>query len=381
VDATDELDAYTGPGIFSQVQWFPSINHEISVVGWGKENGTEFWWMRNSWGTYWGINGFAKIQMYTNNIAIETDCSWGVPKATSIVDISTTYTTNNFEKGHFHDYSKPAIRSVPGPKASIVKSPLPHTYLKPHDIPTSYDSRSINNLDYTTILRNQHIPGYCGSCWAHGTSSALSDRIKIVRNRAWPDVQLSPQVLVNCVTANSTNGCYGGDPTAAYSWIAANGLTDDSCQNYVAANEQCTDINICRNCSPDGTCVAVANPRKFHITEHGQVHGEDNMLAEIFARGPIACTIAVTAEFENYAGGVFVDKTGATSLDHEISIVGFGVDAKTAQKYWVGRNSWGTYWGENGYFQLIRGINNLGVEANCDWAVPDAKDWSDFIIV
>lgn len=35
------------------------------------------------------------------------------------------------------------------------------------------------------------------------------------------------------------------------------------------------------------------------------------MMAEIFARGPIACTIAVTEEFEKYSGGIFNDTTGA----------------------------------------------------------------------
>ena len=34
------------------------------------------------------------------------------------------------------------------------------------------------------------------------------------------------------------------------------------------------------------------------------------------------------------------------------------------------RNSWGTYWGENGFMRLIRGVNNLGVESDCAWATP-----------
>ena len=40
----------------------------------------------------------------------------------------------------------------------------------------------------------------CGSCWAMGTTSALSDRIKMMRKASFPDINLSPQVLINCVT-------------------------------------------------------------------------------------------------------------------------------------------------------------------------------------
>eukprot|EP01046_Picozoa_sp_COSAG06_P031749 COSAG06_NODE_3118_length_5830_cov_5.051649_5_plen_74_part_00 len=39
----------------------------------------------------------------------------------------------------------------------------------------------------------------------------------------------------------------------------------------------------------------------------------------------------------------------------------------------IGRNSWGTYWGEHGWFRIVRGTNNLGIEANCDWAVWDGQ--------
>jgi len=61
-------------------------------------------------------------------------------------------------------------------------------------------------------------------------------------------------------------------------------------------------------------------------------------------------------------------------LDHDISVVGWGIEDGT--KYWLIRNSWGTYWGENGMFKLIRGINNLNIEGYCSWAEP--KDtWTD----
>ena len=69
------------------------------------------------------------------------------------------------------------------------------------------------------------------------------------------------------------------------------------------------------------------------------------MMSEIYNRGPIACGISVTDDlYKHYTGGVFYDKTNATMIDHDISVVGYGVDEPTGLKYWLIRNSWGTYW-------------------------------------
>lgn len=50
IDATEELDAFVGDGIFVQHKPQPQLNHVVSVVGWGVEDGVDFWIVRNSWG-------------------------------------------------------------------------------------------------------------------------------------------------------------------------------------------------------------------------------------------------------------------------------------------------------------------------------------------
>jgi len=63
------------------------------------------------------------------------------------------------------------------------------------------------------------------------------------------------------------------------------------------------------------------------------------MMSEIYARGPIACGIDATP-LHDYTGGVFTG-SDATSVNHIISIIGYGVDDVSGLKYWMMRNSWG----------------------------------------
>ena len=61
------------------------------------------------------------------------------------------------------------------------------------------------------------------------------------------------------------------------------------------------------------------------------------MMQEIYQRGPIACSIAVTQEMEDYTGGLFEDKTGDQDITQWISFVGF--DEENGAPFWFVRNS------------------------------------------
>ena len=91
-------------------------------------------------------------------------------------------------------------------------------------------------------LGNYLLPD-CGSCWAMGPTSALSDRLTIMRNKTFPQINLAPQVIINCRGGGS---CGGGNPGGVYEYIHRNGIPDETCQNYEVIRPSF------RNCSGGG---------------------------------------------------------------------------------------------------------------------------------
>jgi cathepsin X len=258
------------------------------------------------------------------------------------------------------------------------------THTNDVELPQSFTWSNVNGVNYLTKNLNQHIPVYCGSCWAHGAISSLSDRVKIKRNASFPDINLSIQFILNCKMGGS---CNGGDHLATYKAIHDYGsIPFEDCMVYQACSSdskeeacrnredfECVAKNICRTCdtfsSHGGTCNPIMSYPNATIESYGSVKGSDNMMREIYKNGPIACGINAE-EILDYTGGVVDLPKKMKMINHIISIVGWGYDENIDKQYWIIRNSWGSYWGEMGFLRLVLGENQLGIEKTCAFAIP-----------
>ena len=94
------------------------------------------------------------------------------------------------------------------------------------------------------------------------------------------------------------------------------------------------------------------------------------------ARGPLSVLLDATG-LQYYQKGVwdpngwFSCKSDGTDLDHAVLLVGWGVD--DSKPYWLVKNSWGSSWGENGYFRIARGKGRCGINTQVTSSVVAAS--------
>lgn len=64
---------------------FDSLDHQVAIVGYGTENGIDYWKVRNSWGPDWGESGYCRIVRGSNRCGIASDASHVVAKVEPII--------------------------------------------------------------------------------------------------------------------------------------------------------------------------------------------------------------------------------------------------------------------------------------------------------
>ena len=93
---THELEDYT-EGIFTGCEPGQETDHSVTVVGYGSENGTDYWLVKNSWGTEWGLEGYMKLQRGVHMCGVGKELAFVECEA-----VDPEYYNDNIDK----DYNK-----------------------------------------------------------------------------------------------------------------------------------------------------------------------------------------------------------------------------------------------------------------------------------
>lgn len=237
------------------------------------------------------------------------------------------------------------------------------------------------NWDWTNVggvsfIAESPPQGDCGSCYIFSTMGSLESRLRIMTKNK-DKTQFSRQFVVSCNFY--TEGCKGGFPILVAKFSHEFELIPNECFPYQARNVQCSNV-----------CDYKKSSKKYKVKKFEYLGGfygntnEELMIKEIRARGPVPGHIKPNDDFSFYKTGIFTTRnlnqfkhklksSRATLLDknitweevtHGILIVGYGVE--NGIKYWKCKNSWGDDWGENGFFKILRGVDEIGVESMGD---------------
>ena len=245
---------------------------------------------------------------------------------------------------------------------------------KNYNLPESYDPREkYPKCESLNEVRDQ---ANCGSCWAFGATEAMSDRICIHSDQKL-QTRVSAQNLLTCCSSCGL-GCHGGYPSSAWKYwqttgISTGGLYGDikTCQPYFlppcdhygeGSHGDCppqVETPQCKTDCSDGNKKEYENEMTYGESVYSII-GEENIMKEIYENGPVEGTYYIYEDFITYKSGIYQHVVGELIGDHDIKILGWGVE--NGVKYWICVNSWNEEWGDKGFFKIKRGNNECGIE-------------------
>eukprot|EP00062_Callorhinchus_milii_P009980 gi/632954830/ref/XP_007893169.1/ PREDICTED: digestive cysteine proteinase 1-like [Callorhinchus milii] len=189
----------------------------------------------------------------------------------------------------------------------------------------------------------------CGSCWSFSITGVLEGALFL---KTGDLILLSQQMLVDCTWGYGNRACDGGREWQTFEWIMKHGgvATAESYGPYLGENGFC-HYN-------DSTMTAKVK----YYTSVTTGNSEELKMA-IFKNGPVSVGIdAAHRSFRFYSSGVYYEPQCGNklwNLNHAVLAVGYGT--LDGEPYWLIKNSWSTYWGNDGYILMSMKDNNCGV--------------------
>jgi len=312
---------------------------------------------------------------------------WVEPLSRKMTDY-INYLNTTWKAGENFEYGKIPLKHIKGllgVAEDAHKYRLPVRHIEPlKDIPDEFDSREAwPNCPSIGEIRDQ---GSCGSCWAFGATEAISDRMCIATNGEF-QADVSAEDLLTCCHGCGA-GCNGGYPGAAWEFWTTTGIvtgglygSNQGCQPYEIAPCEHHTKGSRPACSGEGggtpKCVKMCESgynstytadKTFGQKAYSLTRDVSHIQTEIMTNGPVEADFTVFSDFPNYKSGVYKRHSLMPLGGHAVRILGWGVENGTP--YWLVANSWNTDWGDNGFFKILRGKNECGIEKDINAGLP-----------
>ena len=180
----------------------------------------------------------------------------------------------------------------------------------------------------------------CNSCWSFSVVGAIESAVMIAQKSR--GVDFSAQQLVDCYKQpDGKDSCTSGPLIEAFEWVRCNGLSNSKDYKYVNKTGKCLDRK--RSLPALGLSMRM------------QVGDKTTDLISALVQQPVSVAIQISGKklFRFYSKNIIsYFECEDTSMDHAALAVGYGV--LNGVSYWNLKNSWGTDWGQRGYFLVKR---------------------------
>lgn len=225
--------------------------------------------------------------------------------------------------------------STPEPDREFVRfAPEP-------EVPTSLDWRDVDGSDWITPVTYQ---GICGACVSFGSVGQLEARLNLVADDPFLGRNLSEQHLFSCGGGRCN---WGWNVGSAMSALVDMGVASEECFPYVSGDGKQ------RSC--DLACFN-ADEHVVRILDWQWVENDVDAIKAALLTGPITTCMTVYEDFFYYTGGVYEHVWGDYIYGHCITLIGWD----DADESWICKNSWGIFWGEDGFFRIRWGDSGIG---------------------
>lgn len=245
--------------------------------------------------------------------------------------------------------------------------------------------------DYLSPIRDQ---GNCGGCYAFAAVAALADcfnlrsfgKLHLSLSAArvitcdllneWNKLIESPQISQSAMTeVYSKYGCGGNTLMEAWIFLYTYGTNKEECfPDSILEKENCWIVSSVQY----DRCIDYS-PAVFYRAQHvyaiagvpADKGNESEIRKIIYKFGPVSTAMAIYSDFYTFDTSKIYQR-GASAVrlgGHAVVIDGWGEE--NGVLFWWVRNSWGSKWGINGYFKILRGQNHCDIESNVIAGIPD----------